>query len=420
MMRQRFAAFAAAGAVGVLLLAACGGGGSDSGSSSASGSSSGGGESSSAAPSPTQAPAPGGEAYAGPVGEGEGQVNILAWPGYVEDGSTDPAVDWVTDWETETGCQVNLKTFGTSDEAVKLMQEGGWDVVSASGDATLRLIYGDLVQPVNTDLVPNYADIFPDLKNQPFNSVNGVMYGIPHGRGANLIQYNTEVVKPAPDSWKDTFDPNSPYKGKVGAYDSPIFIADAAVYLMATQPELGITYPYALDQTQFQAAMDLLTQQKELVGEYWSDYLKLIASYQSGTTVIGTSWQIIQNLAEAEGAKTAAVKAKEGATGWSDTWMVAKDTPNINCAYKWLDHIVDPATNAAVAEWFGEAPANAKSCDLTADKDHCATFHAGEADYWTDVYYWNTPTAQCLDGRTDVQCVPYSEWATAWAALRSS
>ncbi|MGI9196379.1 MAG: ABC transporter substrate-binding protein [Candidatus Nanopelagicales bacterium] len=418
MTRQRFAAVAAAGAAGVLLLAACGGG--SGGSSSASGSASGGGESSSAAPAPTQAPAPGGEPYAGPVGEGEGQVNILAWPGYVEDGSTDPAVDWVTDWEKETGCQVNLKTFGTSDEAVKLMQEGGWDVVSASGDATLRLIYGDNVQPVNTDLVPNYADIFPDLKDQPFNSVNGVMYGIPHGRGANLIQYNTDVVKPAPDSWSVVFDPNSPYKGKVSAYDSPIYIADAAVYLMATKPELGITYPYALDQTQFQASMDLLTQQKDLIGEYWSDYLKLIASYKSGSTVVGTSWQIIQNLAAADGIPTAAVKAKEGATGWSDTWMVAKDTPNINCAYKWLDHIVDPQTNAAVAEWFGEAPANAKSCDLTADKDHCATFHAGEADYWTDVYYWNTPTAQCLDGRTDVQCVPYSEWATAWAALRSS
>lgn len=415
MARQRIAALAAAGAAGVLLLAACGGGGSDSGSSSASGSSTGGGESSSAAP-----PAPGGEAYAGPVGAGEGQVNILAWPGYVEDGSTDPAVDWVTAWEKETGCQVNLKTFGTSDEAVKLMQEGGWDVVSASGDATLRLIYADLVQPVNTDLVPNYADIFPDLKDQPFNSVNGVMYGVPHGRGANLIMYNTEVVKPAPDSWKDTFDPASPYAGKVGAYDSPIFIADAAVYLMATKPELGITYPYALDQTQFQAAMDLLTQQKELIGEYWSDYLKLIASYESGTTVIGTSWQIIQNLAAGEGATTAAVKAKEGATGWSDTWMVAKGTPNINCSYLWLNHIVDPQTNAAVAEWFGEAPANAKSCELTADKDHCATFHAGDTGYWTDVYYWNTPTAQCLDGRTDVQCVPYSEWATAWAALRSS
>ena len=411
-------------AIAAVALVATGCSSSSSGGSSSSASASGGGSSAAeptgeTSPSSEAPPAPGGEPYAGPVGEGEGQVNILAWPGYVENGSTDPAVDWVTGFEKETGCKVNLKTFGTSDEAVKLMQGGGWDVVSASGDATLRLIYGDNVAPVNVDLVPNYADVFADLKMQSFNSVNGVPYGIPHGRGANLIMWNTDKVKENVDSWAQTFEANSPYKGAVTAYDSPIFIADAAVYLMATKPELGIKDPYALDATQFAAAMDLLKQQKELVGEYWSDYTKAIQAFNSGTSAIGTSWQVIYNLAKAEGGKVKATKAKEGATGWSDTWMVAKDAANINCAYKWLNHIVSPEANAAVAEWFGEAPANEKSCALTADKNHCKTFHAGDTGYWGDVYYWNTPTAKCLDGRTDVECVPYSDWVTAWSELRS-
>lgn len=405
MHTTRLLKIAAVGSVAAMMLAACGGS-SDSGSEAAASGGSGGG-------------APAGEAYAGPVGDGEGQLNILAWPGYAEDGSTDPAVDWVTPFEDATGCQVNVKTFGTSDEAVKLMQGGGWDVVSASGDATLRLIYGDNVQPVNTDLVPNYADIFDGLKMQKFNSVDGVAYGIPHGRGANLIMWNTDKVTEPIDSWAPTFEADSPYKGSVTAYDSPIFIADAAVYLMATQPDLGITDPYALDQDQFDAAMKLLEQQKELVGEYWSDYTKAIQAFNSGTSAIGTSWQVIVNLAQADGGKVEATKAKEGATGWSDTWMVAKDTPNLNCAYKWLDWIVSPEVNAQVAEWFGEAPANAKSCALTSQTDFCDVYHAADDAYWQDVYYWNTPTAQCLDGRTDVQCVPYSEWATAWAGLRS-
>ena len=375
MQTTRLLKIAAVSASAMLLVAACGGS-SGSSSSGASGSASEG----AAAPE-----TPGGAAFAGPVGEGEGQVNVLAWPGYVENGTTDPAVDWVSGFEKETGCKVNVKTFGTSDEAVKLVQGGGWDVVSASGDATLRLIYGDNVQPLNADLVPNYADVFEDLKLQSFNSVNGVPFGVPHGRGANLLMWNTDKVTTPLDSWAVTFDADSPYKGAVTAYDSPIFIADAAVYLMATQPELGITDPYALDKTQFDAAIALLEQQKELVGEYWSDYTKAIQAFNSGTTAVGTSWQVIANLAKAEGGKIEAVKAKEGATGWSDTWMITKDTPNINCAYKWVNHIVSPEANAAVAEWFGEAPANAKSCELTADKDHCATFHAGEADYWTDV-----------------------------------
>ncbi|HSL64760.1 MAG TPA: extracellular solute-binding protein, partial [Gaiellaceae bacterium] len=203
------------------------------------------------------------------LGEGEGEVNLIAWGGYVEDGSTDPDVDWVTDFEEETGCQVNVKIGNTSDEMVTLMRTGNYDSVSASGDATLRLIAGGDVVPVNTDLIPNYADVYDGLKDQPHNSVDGQMYGVPHGRGANLLMWRTDEVSPAPDSWGVVFDENSPYKGKVTAYDSPIYLADAALYLMKTQPELGIENPYALDDEQFQAAIDLLKTQRGIIGEYW-------------------------------------------------------------------------------------------------------------------------------------------------------
>ena len=214
------------------------------------------------------------------LGDMEGEVNILAWPGYAEDGSTDKSVDWVTPFEEETGCQANVKYFGTSDEAVQLMHSGEYDVVSASGDASLRLIASGDAAPVNTDLLENYADIEEFLKDRSWNSVDGQMYGVPHGWGANLLMYNTEEVSPAPTSWSAVFDDASDYAGKVTAYDSPIYIADAALYLMNTQPDLGIKDPYALDEEQLQAAVDLLKQQKEHVSEYWSDYLKEVAGVQ--------------------------------------------------------------------------------------------------------------------------------------------
>ena len=238
------------------------------------------------------------------LGDLEGEVNILAWPGYAEDGSTDPAVDWVTDWEKETGCQANIKTFGTSDEAIQLMKSGEYDVVSASGDATLRLIAAGDVAPVNTDLVPNYADLSSFLKDQAYNSVDGQMYGVPHGWGANLLMYNTEKVSPAPTDWGAVFDGASAYSGTVTAYDSPIYIADAALYLMNTQPDLGIEDPYALDEDQLAAAVEVLKAQKEHVGEYWSDYLKEIQSFKSGDTTIGTTWQVIASLAQGEGRRS--------------------------------------------------------------------------------------------------------------------
>ena len=354
------------------------------------------------------------------LGKGEGQVNIVAWAGYVENGSTDPKVDWVTDFEKSTGCKVNVKNGATSDDMVALMKTGEYDVVSASGDASLRLIYGGDVAPVNTKLIPNYADIFDNLKMQPWNSVDGVAYGVPHGRGANLLAYRTDIVKPAPTSWGSVFDVNSPYKGKITAYDSPIYIADAALYLMKTKPELGIKYPYALDQKQFDASVELLKAQKPLIGEYWGDYLKHVASLKSGATVLGTTWQVNINLAQGEKTKVEGIKPSEGSTGWSDTWMISSKAKHPNCAYQWMNHIVSPAANAGVAEWFGEAPSNAKSCDLTADKNHCATFHASDDAYWKDVYYWNTPTEKCLDGRKDAKCIPYAEWVKAWSSLRNA
>src|SRR3954466_3767608 len=158
------------------------------------------------------------------LGKGEGRVNLIAWAGYVESGQTDPKVDWVTPFEKQTGCKVNVKTGNTSDEMVTLMRSGQYDGVSASGDATLRLIYAGDVAPVNTALVPNYSTISSFLKGKAWNSVDGKMYGIPHGWGANVLMYNTDVVKDAPTSWSAVFDGSSKYAGKVTAYDSPIYI----------------------------------------------------------------------------------------------------------------------------------------------------------------------------------------------------
>lgn len=357
------------------------------------------------------------------VGDGEGQVSVLAWPGYVEDGTTSPDVDWVSSFETETGCQVTVQTFGTSDEAFTLFQTNPeeYDVISASGDASLRLVAGGFVQPVNVDLIPSYAEIFEDLKNKDYNTVDGVEYGVPHGRGANVLMWRTDEVTTPPTKWAELFDPASPYAGKFSVYDAPIYIADAAVVLMKSRPELDIKNPYSLDDTQFQAAVDLLMAQKPAVGEYWGDYTKQISSFQSGNTVIGTTWQVIANVLQGSDppVPVEVTKPEEGATGWSDTWMINSKTKNINCAYKFVNHITSAPINIQIAEYFGEAPGNSKSCALAANPDHCDIFHAEETDYWTDVWYWTTPTAKCLDGRTDVTCKDFAAWVEAWTTIRA-
>jgi len=354
------------------------------------------------------------------VAGAEGQVNVVAWAGYIEDGSTDPAYDWVTPFTEMTGCAVNTKLGNSSDEMVQLMQSGEYDGVSASGDATQRLISGGEVAEIDVAEYSSYDNIFDGLKLQPWNSVDGAPYGIPHGRGANLLVYNTEAFADgAPDSWSVMFEAGSPAEGAVSVYDSPIYIADAALYLMTHQPDLGITNPYALDQTQFDAAIALLEQQAALTSQYWALYTDQQASLEDGSVLAGTTWQVIVNLAQGNGALIDAVKPVEGATGWSDTWMLGSNAANPNCMKLWMDWIASPWANAQVAVWFGEAPSNAVACTLEGMAEHCATFHAEEDDYWTDVWYWTTATEQCLDGRNDVACVGYTEWVNAWTALRA-
>jgi putative spermidine/putrescine transport system substrate-binding protein len=355
------------------------------------------------------------------IGKGEGALSIIVWAGYAEYGANDKTVDWVTPFQQKTGCMVNAKIAGTSDEMVSLMQTGQYDGVSASGNATLRLMVGGTAAPVNTSLLTNYADINPALKNQPYNTYQGVHYGVPHGWGANLLMYRTDLVHPAPDSWGAVFDPASPYKGHITAYDDPIYLADAALYLKSTRPELHITDPYELDNAQFQATVALLKQQRTVIGQYWSDYTKAQSAFANADTVMGTTWQVITNLLQQDKNPTPvqAIVPKEGSTGWSDTWMIAAAAKHPNCMYMWMNWITTPAVQAQVAQWFGEAPANLKACTNIAatDPKFCDTYHVSDTAYLHALSLWKVPLADCGDSRGKV-CKGYQDWLQAWTDIK--
>ena len=337
----------------------------------------------------------------------EGQVNIVEWPQYAT---------LVDEFEQATGCQVSLKQANTGDEMIQLIQSGEYDGVSASGHTSVRLMAAGDVAPVNTELLPNYADITDDIKLKSYNSKDGEPYGAPHGRGPNLLAFRTDEVSPAPDSWSAIWDENTPYKGKISIYDDSIFIADAALYLKATQPDLGIDNPYQLTQEQFDASVALLKTLAPNVGEWWTDYAKQIQSFANKDSTVGTSWPLQVSILTGDKQPVEGIKPKEGTTGWSDTWMIASSAQNPNCMYLWMDHMMAPKTQATVAEGFGEAPANLKACDLTKDPDHCTKFHADDPSWWEDVYYWDTPTEDC--GGAGGTCVTQEDWRNAWTEIR--
>ena len=345
------------------------------------------------------------------LGEFEGTVNIVHWSGFVDPKWSDP-------FTSETGCVVNSRVAGTSDEMVTLMRTGEYDLVSASGDAALRLIVGGDVSPLNVDLIPNFSDeIAEGMKGQIYDVVNGKPYGVPIGRGANLLQYNEDVTGGEPESWDVVWETDSPYAGKITAYDAPIYIADAAVYLMYHNPELNIENPYALDEDQLAAAVDLLKQQNTVIGEYWSDVVAQITSFVGGDTVVGTSWEILRKFAASDNLKT--TLPVEGSTGWFDTWLVSSTSPNSNCAYAWIDYTSQASVNGAISENFGMAPANIAYCSTNAETQaHCDEFSAEDEVFWDRIWPWTTPIAECVDGRTDVECTNFQDWTNAWLTVK--
>jgi putative spermidine/putrescine transport system substrate-binding protein len=143
-----------------------------------------------------------------------------------------------------------------------------------------------------------------------------------------------------------------------------------------------------------------------------------VQAFESGSSVIGTTWQVIANVIGAD--KKVNVKTvlpSEGATGWSDTWMIAAKSKHPNCMYQWMNWITSPKVNAQVAEWFGEAPAQTKACTQTSDKGFCTTYHALDSDYASNIHYWTTPQKQCVDG-SGSNCTAYSEWVNKWQQIK--
>jgi|CXWL01.1.fsa_nt_gi putative spermidine/putrescine transport system substrate-binding protein len=369
------------------------------------------------APAPA---APAASAAMTAVGAGEGEVSIVAWPGYVERGESDKAYDWVTQFEQETGCAVKVKTAATSDEMVALMNQGGFDLVTASGDASNRLIAGGTVQEVNTALIPSWGGLDPRLQNASWHTVEGKHYGVPYQWGPNVLMYNTKVFgKTPPKSWdvvflKQNLPDGKSNEGRVQAYDGPIYIADAAVYLKHHKPELGITDPYALNEAQYTEALTLLRQQRQLVGKYWHDANVQVDDFKNEGVVASSSWPFQVNLLKSQNAPVDSMFPDEGTTGWADTTMLHAKAAHPNCAYKWMEHSLDAKLQGDLAAWFGSVPTVPAACKGNAllGDTGCDTNGYGHFD---QISFWRTPTAACGDGRQD--CIPYSRWVTDYVAI---
>jgi putative spermidine/putrescine transport system substrate-binding protein len=339
---------------------------------------------------------------------------ILAWPGYAEDGSNDPKADWVTPFEKQTGCKATVKTFGTVGRGGHPDEDRQYDVVSASGDASLRLIAAGDVDPVNTDLIPNYADIYrssrtavelgerPDVRRTA--RLRREPADVPHRQGeagADVVGVGVRRERAV--------------QGQVTAYDSPIYIADARLYLMTTKPDLGIKNPYALDDKQLQPRVDLLKAAE-------AERRRVLVGLPQGGAVVqerqlGDRHHLAghrQHRGRREGAGQGVLPA-EGSTGGRTPGCGAK-SKHPNCAYQWMNWIVSPEANAQVAEYFGEAPANIQGVRADQRQVVLRDLPRDDAAYAEKIWYWSTRSQPWPGGRAapTSAATDYAAWSRAW------
>lgn len=348
------------------------------------------------------------------IGDPEGALNLVTTEGYTYS-------DWAVPFQNETKCKITPKYVASWDEIVKTMKDGGggeWDMVSATGDAALQLIYSGDVNPMNTALIPEFTNFQPVFKAPAYNTVNGIHYGISLQWGPNTLLFNTKKFVNPPTSWNVIYDPAN--KGLITVPDNPMQIADAALYLSKSQPSLNIKDPYELNQKQFDAAVALLKDQRPLIKRYWALVSDEISMFHGGEVVVGSAgpYQTIE--LQKAGSPVADTIPSEGATAWGDSWMLAAKAPHPNCAYKWAAYVSTPKVQAQQALFFGETPVNTKACaEMEAlTSGSCAKYHAGEqAAYFDALKFWKTPLQRCAGGTS--ACVPYDQWVSAWTTLKT-
>ena len=349
------------------------------------------------------------------IGKGEGRLNLIEWPAY-----SDPS--FAKRFEQQSGCKIHRKDAGSSSEMVALMHTGGgggggqYDLVSASGDASLRLIVGKDVKPVNVGLIPSWKQFIPIFKSPAHNTVKGVHYGVSVQWGPNTLMYNTKKVKPAPTGWSALY--SNKYKGKITVPNNPIQIADGALYLMETKPSLGIKDPYELTRSQLAAVVSLLKKQKPLIKKYWNSATDEINLFKGGDAVIGASWPYQTLTLQAAKQPIKELIPRYGATGWADTWMLAAKAPHPNCAYMWMKYVTTPQVEAKQALVFGETPVNPKACPYMnkIQKGSCAKYHLNQPlGFYKKIHFWKTPIPDCGNGQRN--CMDNNAWQRAWTQI---
>lgn len=307
-------------------------------------------------------------------------LRIIGWEGYMDASVTE-------EFTKRTGYNVVATYCGTSDEMYAKIKAGGgqtYDLVTASGDLTRRLFDAGLIAPIDLTKVPNYKNLFPLFQNAPYNTFDGKNYGVSIAWGPDLLIYDPEQVTDAEAStWMTFFDPK--FKGLVSVNDYSIFLADIKLWFK------GPKDLFKIDKAELQNDIKpKLFPLKQQIRKFWTSQGELAQLFEGKEIALAWGWPVTLTTLEKDGFKVKATVPKEGTTGWSDSWMLIKGSPNSAIALEWMNYMLEGEAQKKMAAVSGYWPVSKEIVPLLNEQEKTA-YHIGDLDaYFKTIHFWET------------------------------
>src|SRR5579863_2149833 len=311
-------------------------------------------------------------------------LNLLVWEGYA-----DPS--FVKAFEEQNHCKVSASYMGSSDELVAKLRggsAGNYDVISPSSDVATMISEAGLAAPLDLAKLPAYEQLSPKLRAMPLVRANGNVYGVPFMWGPNPLIYDSKAFAVPPASWAALWDPK--LKEKISVWDDLSTVYMAAQVLGYDKPDPD--HLYSLSDAELDAVKNKLLALKPNIRKIWATGGELTNLFENHEVVAAMGWPLMTNQLRQANFPVGETIPKENTTGWIDHLMITAGSENKDLAAEFLEYLVEPGTQAKVAEVTGYIPANPHAADGMSDEEK-ANLHLNDVDaYQKRIYFWqNVP-----------------------------
>lgn len=268
-------------------------------------------------------------------------INVYNWGQYISDGS-DGSIDVNREFEELTGIHVNYTTYDSNEVMYTKLKTGGstYDVIIPSDYMIARLIDEDMLEKLDLDNIPNYANVDEAYKNTDYDPQNE--YSVPYTWGTVGVIYNTKYVTETPDSWDILWD--SKYSGKILMFDNPRDAFAIAEY------KLGYSINSS-DEKEFEACAEILSKQKPLVQNYVMDQIYEAMINEEAYVAPYYAGDFLQMQVDNE--DLAFAFPKEGFNIFIDAACVPKGAQNKEAAEMYINFLCEPEISGQNLDYLG-------------------------------------------------------------------